>query len=80
MVSFLLLLKLIENCGLISTLLNGIQYEHITSDSQMDKMGIQSKLFKMSLVITEYSISDINWLGTDLFPLKFPLCNVIFTL
>ena len=47
MVSFLLLLKLIENCGLISTLLNGIHYKHITSDSQMDKMGIQSKLFKM---------------------------------
>ena len=24
-----------------------------------------------SLVITEYSISDINLLGTDIFPLKF---------
>ena len=40
---------------------------------------IQSKLFITSLVITEYSISDINLLGTDLFPLKFPLYNRIFT-
>ena len=28
---------------------------------------------------SEYSISDINMLGTDLFPLKFPLYNRIFT-
>ena len=40
---------------------------------------LQSKLFITSLVITEYSISDINLLGTDLFPLKFPLYNRIFT-
>ena len=40
---------------------------------------IQSKLFITSLVITEYLISDINMLGTDLFPLKFPLYNRIFT-
>ena len=40
---------------------------------------VQSKLFIASLVITEYSISDINLLGTDLFPLKFPLYNRIFT-
>ena len=40
---------------------------------------IQSKLFITSLVITEYSISDIKLLGTDLFPLKFPLYNRIFT-
>ena len=40
---------------------------------------IQSKLFITSLVITEYSISDINLLGTDLFQLKFPLYNRIFT-
>ena len=39
---------------------------------------IQLKLYS-SLVITEYSISDINILGTDLFPLKFPLYNRIFT-
>ena len=31
------------------------------------KKTLQSKLFIMSLVITEYSISDINLLGTDLF-------------
>ena len=40
---------------------------------------VQSKLFITSLVITEYSISDIKLLGTDLFPLKFPLYNRIFT-
>ena len=40
---------------------------------------IQSKLFITSLVITEYSISDINLLGTDLSLLKFPLYNRIFT-
>ena len=32
-----------------------------------------------SLFITEYSLSDINLQGTDLFPLKFPLYNRIFT-
>ena len=37
---------------------------------------ILSKLFIRSLVITEYSISDLNLLGTDLFPLKFPLYNL----
>ena len=31
---------------------------------------IQSKLFITSLVKTEYSISDIKLLGTDLFPLN----------
>ena len=40
---------------------------------------IQSKLFITSLVITEYSVSDIQLLGTDLFLLKFPLYNRIFT-
>ena len=40
---------------------------------------IQSKLFIMSLFITEYSLSKINLQGTDLFPLKFPLYNRIFT-
>ena len=34
---------------------------------------VQSKLFITSVVITEYSISDIKLLGTDLFPLKFPI-------
>ena len=34
---------------------------------------LQSKLFTTSFVITEYSISDVKLLGTDLFPLKFPL-------
>ena len=38
----------------------------------------KSKLFITSLVITEYSISNIKLLGTDLFPLKFPLYNRIF--
>ena len=42
-------------------------------------MKLQSKLFITYLVITEYSISDIKLLGTDLFPLKFPLYNRIFT-
>ena len=42
-------------------------------------VDIQSKLFITSLVITEYSISNIRLLGTDLFPLKFPLYNRIFT-
>ena len=41
--------------------------------------NIQSKLFITSLVITEYLISDIKLLGTDLFLLKFPLYNRIFT-
>ena len=40
---------------------------------------LQSKLFITSLVITEFSITDIKLLGTDLFPLKFPLYNRIFT-
>ena len=44
-----------------------------------DALFIQSKLFITSLVITEYPISDIKLLGTDLFPLKFPLYNRIFT-
>ena len=39
----------------------------------------QNYIFLTSLVITEYSISDVNLLGTDLFPLKFPLYNRIFT-
>ena len=38
------------------------------------------KLFITSLVTTEYSISDINLLGTDLFPLNFPLYNRINSL
>ena len=42
-------------------------------------LEVLSKLFITSLVITEYSISDIRLLGTDLFPLKFPLYNGIFT-
>ena len=40
---------------------------------------LQSKLFITSLFITEYSISDLKLLGTDLVPLKFPLYNRIFT-
>ena len=40
---------------------------------------VQSKLFITSFVITEYSISDIKLLGTDLFPLNFPFYNRIFT-
>ena len=44
------------------------------------KMLIQSKLFITSLVITEYSISDIKLLGTDLFPLKFPLSITEYSL
>ena len=42
-------------------------------------LQVQSNLFIRSLVITEYSIPNINLLGTDLFPLKFPLYNRIFT-
>ena len=41
--------------------------------------NLQSKLFIMSLFITEYSISDINCQGTDLFPLNFSLYNRSFT-
>ena len=41
---------------------------------------IQSKLFITSLFITEYSLSDNNLQGTDLFPLKLPLYNRIFLL
>ena len=37
------------------------------------------KLFITSLVMTEYSISNISLLRTDLFTLKFPLYNIIFT-
>ena len=40
---------------------------------------IQSKLFIMSFLTTEYSVSDETLLRTDLFPLKFPLYNRIFT-
>ena len=43
------------------------------------KRKIQSKFFITSLFITEYSISDINLQGIDLFLLKFPLYNRIFT-
>ena len=49
------------------------------SRAHTGSVQIQSKLFITSLVITEYSLSDINLLGTDLFPLKFPLYNRIFT-
>ena len=42
-------------------------------------LKVQIKLFITSLDITEYSISDINVLGTDPFLLKFPLYNRIFT-
>ena len=40
---------------------------------------IQSKLFITSLVITEFSISDMKLLGTDLVPFIFHLFNRIFT-
>ena len=43
----------------------------------LGKKEIQSKLFITSLVITEYTIFDIKLLGTDLFPLKFPVYNNI---
>ena len=51
----------------------------MTHNIQTMKMYVQSKLFITSLIITEYSISDMKLLGTDLFPLKFPLYNRIFT-
>ena len=41
---------------------------------------IQSKLFITSLFITEYSLSDINLQGTDLFPLKFLFYNIEYSL
>ena len=46
--------------------------------SQNGPFIVQSKLFITSLVITDYSLSDIRLLGTDLFQLKFPLYNRIF--
>ena len=58
---------------------NGIVSSKIYDKQDDFNFEIQSKLFITSLVITEYSLSDINLLGTDLFPLKFPLYNRIFT-
>ena len=40
---------------------------------------IRGKLSNNIKIITEYSLTDINLQGTDLFPLKFPLYNRIFT-
>ena len=51
----------------------------LSSSDNGQSMVIQSKLFITSFFITEYSISAIKLLGTDLFPLKFPLYNRIFT-
>ena len=50
------------------------------NDTKKSVIYVQSKLFIASFVITEYSISDIiNLLRMDLFPLKFPLNNRIFS-
>ena len=40
------------------------------AEFDINMVEIQSKLFITSLVITEYSISDIKLQGTDLFLLK----------
>ena len=56
-----------------STLVYGVQFTSVIF------LHVQSKLFITSLVITEYSLSGIKLLGTDLFTLKFPLYNRIFT-
>ena len=56
-------------------------YGHVAYQIKGNEMyeKLQSKLFIASLDITEYSISNIKLLGTDPFPLKFPLYNRIFT-
>ena len=54
------------------------QTDRQTTDRLWYEINLQSKLFITSLVITEYSMSDINLLGTDLFTLKFPLFDRIF--
>ena len=63
----------IEGFGLESSTL---PLSHCDPDIMFE---VLSKLFITSLIITEYLISNIKLLGTDLFPLKFPLCNRIFT-
>ena len=62
----------------MATMMLSFQKAKIDNNS-MKVFFVQSKLFITSLIITEYSISDIKLLGTDLFPLKFPLYNRIFT-
>ena len=52
------------------------KFEYLVSYTML-LLRIQLKLFITSLVITEYSISDINLLGTDLFTLKFTLTSKI---
>ena len=64
------------NCQGLGSLEKRLDVLNYLKDKKCD---IQSKLFIMSLVITEYSLSDIKLLGTDLFQLKFPLYNRIFT-
>ena len=59
--------------------LSPISLAHMYLSQRQAKGQIQSKLFITSLAITEYSISDKKLLGTDLFRLKFPLYNRIFT-
>ena len=59
---------------ILEHLLHVYAFDRIFSDFQ-----IQSYIFISSFFITEYSLSDINLQGTDLFPLKFPLYNRIFT-
>ena len=56
----------------------GVEHDQLVS-TVSGVVKLQSKLLITSLVITEYSISDLKLLGTDLFPLKFPLYNRIFT-
>ena len=52
----------------------------ITEHTEIILKYVHSKLFITSLVITEYSIPDINLLGMERYPLKFPLYNRIFYL
>ena len=63
----------------LSFILNDVMMNECEPKYLLKTNMVQSKLFITSLVITEYSISDIKLLGTDLFQLKFPLYNRIFT-
>ena len=59
-----------ESENLSSLIWLSVTDSQITDSSKdVSFIGIQSKLFITSLVITEYSISDLNLLGMDPFPL-----------
>ena len=71
-------LNWLMNCNDLQLQLANVLFK-INKRRYLVTYNLQSKLFIRSLFITEYSLSDINLQRTDLFQLKFPLYNRIFT-